>query len=132
MGEEHPECPTQLGTIEGQLISSGLMVQLRRHDTPLATIERPSPRLHRGDPGRRGTSPNRHAQWFCIFNNVGVGVAHALMALIKEGYTRVTQQVQDVAVKYGGMRMMSVLESLYHLRSLAHSAETHIRALSGI
>jgi acetoin utilization deacetylase AcuC-like enzyme len=134
MGEEHPESPDRLRAIEDQLIASGLMPYLQRHDAPLATIEQLA-RVHapsyietiRDNAPKAGriyldpdTAMNPHswtaalraagaatlavdlvmaaeagnafcairppghhaesarAMGFCIFNNVAVGVAHAL------------------------------------------------------
>jgi len=39
MGANHPECPARLGSIEDQLISSGVGQHLTRFDAPLATDE---------------------------------------------------------------------------------------------
>jgi len=39
MGAHHPECPARLGSIEDQLISSGVGQHLTRFDAPLATDE---------------------------------------------------------------------------------------------
>jgi acetoin utilization deacetylase AcuC-like enzyme len=134
MGEDHPECPARLGAIEDQLIASGLMPYLQRHDAPLATIEQLA-RVHnrryieviRTAAPKRGLiyldpdtamnprtwnaalraagaavlatdlvaqgkvenafcairPPGHHAEsaramGFCFFNNVAVGVAHAM------------------------------------------------------
>ena len=39
MGDGHPESPERLRAIEKQLIDSGLMQNLQRHEAPLATTE---------------------------------------------------------------------------------------------
>ena len=39
MGIHHPECPARIHAIEDQLIASGLMDYLQRHDAPAATRE---------------------------------------------------------------------------------------------
>lgn len=39
MGEHHPECPERLGSIQNQLITSGLDYVLLHHEAPLATRE---------------------------------------------------------------------------------------------
>jgi acetoin utilization deacetylase AcuC-like enzyme len=39
MGVHHPECPQRLMAIEEQLLASGLMQYLERHDAPLATVK---------------------------------------------------------------------------------------------
>lgn len=39
MGAHHPECPERLGSIQNQLISSGLDYVLLHHEAPLATRE---------------------------------------------------------------------------------------------
>ncbi len=39
MGADHPESPARLRAIEEELIASGLMPRLQRHEAPLATIE---------------------------------------------------------------------------------------------
>ncbi len=152
MGEEHPECPARLSAIEDQLIASGLMPYLQRHDAPLATIEQLA-RVHSRDyidairaaapkhglvyldpdtamnphtwnaalraagaavlavelvlegkvenafcavrpPGHHAESAR--AMGFCIFNNVAVGVAHAMA---KYGLERIA--IADFDVHHG-------------------------------
>ncbi|HEX5338074.1 MAG TPA: histone deacetylase family protein [Gallionella sp.] len=39
MGRHHPECPARIHAVEDQLIASGLMDYLQRHDAPSATRE---------------------------------------------------------------------------------------------
>lgn len=39
MGSHHPECPARLHAIEDQMIASGLLDHLQRHDAPEATRE---------------------------------------------------------------------------------------------
>jgi len=39
MGTYHPECPTRLGAIEDQLLSSGIAAYIERYDAPLATTD---------------------------------------------------------------------------------------------
>lgn len=134
MGPHHPESPARLMAIEDQLIASGLLNFLQRHEAPLATFEQLA-RVHEPHyieairaaaptqgisyldadtamnpftlaaalraagaavlatelvmgkkvanafcavrpPGHHAGSA--HAMGFCIFNNVAVGVAHAL------------------------------------------------------
>ncbi|HUW50242.1 MAG TPA: histone deacetylase family protein [Sulfuricella sp.] len=134
MGMDHPECPARLRAIDDQLISSGLMDFLQRHDAPLATFEQLA-RVHapryieavKAAAPREGLvyldpdtamnpftlnaalraagavvlatelvlerkvenafcairPPGHHAEsgramGFCLFNNVAVGVAHAM------------------------------------------------------
>lgn len=134
MGEGHPECPARIHAIEDQLIASGLLDFLDRHEAPQASMEQLA-RVHGHDyigqiflqaPGSglfyldadtamnqysleaalraagaavmatdlviSGRAENafcnirppghhagrRCAAGFCIFNNVAVGVAHAL------------------------------------------------------
>lgn len=134
MGLYHPESPQRLVAIEQQLLTSGLMLQLQRHDAPLASIEQLA-RVHKRsyiesvqlatpetglvylDPDTAmnpftlnaalraaGAAvlatelvltskvknafcairpPGHHAEsarsmGFCLFNNVAVGVAHAI------------------------------------------------------
>lgn len=134
MGAHHPECPQRLMAIEDQLLASGLMHHLQRHDAPLATFEQLA-RVHKPhyiesiqlaspeqgliylDPDTAmnpftltaalraaGAAvlatelvlehkaenafcairpPGHHAEsaramGFCLFNNVAVGVAHAM------------------------------------------------------
>jgi acetoin utilization deacetylase AcuC-like enzyme len=134
MGSQHPECPARLMAIEDQLIASGLMNFLQRHEAPLATFEQLA-RVHQPqyieaihaaspmegiiylDPdtamnpftlkaalhaagaavlaadlvlGEKVANafcavrpPGHHAEsaramGFCFFNNVAVGVAHAM------------------------------------------------------
>ncbi len=152
MGEGHPECPARLSAIEDQLIASGLLPYLQRHDAPLATIEQLA-RVHKAsyideiraaapaegmiylDPDTAmnpytwqaalraaGASvlavdlvmerkaenafcairpPGHHAEaaramGVCIFNNVAVGVAHALQ---HHGLKRVA--IMDFDVHHG-------------------------------
>ncbi len=134
MGSDHPESPARLHAIEDQLIASGVMDQLQRHDAPEATREQlvrvhdaryvdfieanaPKHGMVELDPdtsmnpfsypaalraagaavlgvdlvmeGKVENAfcnirpPGHHAEraramGFCIFNNVAVGVAHAL------------------------------------------------------
>lgn len=134
MGFHHPECPQRLVVIEAQLLASGLLDQLQRHEAPLATfaqlarvhttdyiegIQRASPAagLVYLDPDTAMNAetltaalraagavvlatelvlthqtknafcavrpPGHHAEsaramGFCLFNNVAVGVAHAI------------------------------------------------------
>ncbi len=152
MGEGHPECPARLSAIEDQLIASGLMPFLERHDAPLATfeqlarvhephyihnIEAASPKQGLADldpdtamnphtwnaalraagaavlatdlvverkadnafcairpPGHHAEPA--HAMGFCIFNNVAIGVAHALA---KYGLRRIA--IADFDVHHG-------------------------------
>ncbi len=134
MGIYHPECPQRLTAIESELKTTGLLLQLQRHDAPLATTEQLA-RVHTPDyiesirqaspadglialdadtamnpfslnaalraagaavlatdlvlagavnnafcavrpPGHHAESD--HAMGFCLFNNVAVGVAHAI------------------------------------------------------
>lgn len=134
MGIYHPECPQRLTAIESELKTTGLLLQLQRHDAPLATTEQLA-RAHTPDyiesirqaspadglialdadtamnpfslnaalraagaavlatdlvlagavnnafcavrpPGHHAESD--HAMGFCLFNNVAVGVAHAI------------------------------------------------------
>jgi acetoin utilization deacetylase AcuC-like enzyme len=152
MGEDHPESPNRLRAIEDQLIASGLMPYLQRHDAPLASIEQLA-RVHplayietirrmAPDEGliyldadtamnpytlsaalraagaavlavdlvmkREAANafcairpPGHHAEsarpmGFCIFNNVAVGVAHALE---RHGLQRVA--IMDFDVHHG-------------------------------
>ncbi len=134
MGSFHPESPQRLVAIENQLLISGLLPQLQRHDAPLASIEQlarvhtrdyiksvqlasPEKGLIYLDPDTAMNSftlnaalraagavvlatelvlenkvknafcairpPGHHAEsarsmGFCLFNNVAVGVAHAI------------------------------------------------------
>ena len=134
MGEDHPECPARMHAVEDQLIASGLLPFLERHDAPLVTREQllrvhdpayveqiflraPTDGMVHLDPDTAmnpdsleaalrasGAAvmatdlvisgqvenafcnirpPGHHARrgnsgGFCIFNNVAVGVAHAL------------------------------------------------------
>jgi len=39
MGDDHPECPARIHAVEDQLISSGLLPFLERHDAPLVKRE---------------------------------------------------------------------------------------------
>jgi acetoin utilization deacetylase AcuC-like enzyme len=39
MGEDHPECPARIHAVEDQLIASGLLPFLERHDAPRASKE---------------------------------------------------------------------------------------------
>lgn len=48
LGPEHPESPARLIAIEDQLIASGVMDFLQRHDAPLATLAQLA-RVHRED-----------------------------------------------------------------------------------
>lgn len=48
MGADHPECPARIHAIEDQLIASGLMPFLDRHDAPAASKEQLS-RVHSND-----------------------------------------------------------------------------------
>lgn len=134
MGAQHPECPARLMAIEDQLIASGLLNFLQRHDAPLATFDQLArvhqplyiEAIHAASP-KEGLSyldadtamnpftltaalraagaavlatdlvlekkvanafcavrpPGHHAEsarpmGFCVFNNIAVGVAHAL------------------------------------------------------
>lgn len=134
MGSHHPESPQRLVAIENQLLASGLLPQLQRHDAPLASIEQLA-RVHTRDyiesvqlaapkagliyldpdtamnpftlnAALRAAGavvlatelaltnkvenafcairpPGHHAEparsmGFCLFNNVAVGVAHAI------------------------------------------------------
>ncbi len=152
MGADHPECPARLRAIEEELVASGLMPHLQRHDAPLATIEQLA-RVHgrqyidaiRAAAPKQGlihldadTAMNPHtwnaalraagaavlgvdlvmegkaqsafcairppghhaetgrAMGFCIFNNVAVGVAHAMA---KHGLQRVA--IADFDVHHG-------------------------------
>ncbi|TAN78075.1 MAG: histone deacetylase family protein, partial [Gallionella sp.] len=134
MGAQHPESPARIHAIEDQLIASGLLDYLQRHDAPEATreqllrvhdadyvdsIESAAPQhgivqldpdtamnpfsypaaLHAAGAVVLGVDlvmagkaenafcnirpPGHHAEraramGFCIFNNVAIGVAHAL------------------------------------------------------
>ena len=134
MGSYHPESPQRMVAIENQLLISGLLPQLQRHDAPLASIEQlarvhtqnyiesvqlasPETGLIYLDPDTAmnpftlnaalraaGATvlatelalaskvknafcairpPGHHAEsarsmGFCLFNNVAVGVAHAI------------------------------------------------------
>ncbi len=134
MGADHPESPARLMAIEDQLLATGLLHYLQRHDAPLATFEQlarvhskayiesiraasPSHGLAQLDPDTAmnpytwnaalravGAAvlatdlvierkvenafcairpPGHHAEsaramGFCFFNNVAVGVAHAI------------------------------------------------------
>jgi acetoin utilization deacetylase AcuC-like enzyme len=152
MGSGHPESPERLRAIEKELIASGLMQKLQRHDAPFATTEQLS-RVHdlryieaihatvprQGliyldpdtamnpyswdaalraagaavlatdlvmagkvanafcavrPPGHHAESS--HAMGFCIFNNVAVGVAHALA---QHGLQRIA--IADFDVHHG-------------------------------
>lgn len=152
MGAHHPECPQRLMAIEDQLLASGLMHHLRRHDAPLATFEQlarvhaphyiesiqlasPQQGLIYLDPDTAMNPftlnaalraagavvlatelvlehkaenafcairpPGHHAEsaramGFCLFNNVAVGVAHAME---KYGLRRVA--IADFDVHHG-------------------------------
>ena len=48
MGADHPECPARIHAVEDQLISSGLLPFLERHDAPRATKEQ-LVRVHKYD-----------------------------------------------------------------------------------
>lgn len=152
MGAHHPECPQRLVAIEDQLLASGLMHHLQRHDAPLATFEQlalvhaphyiesiqlasPDQGLIYLDPDTAmnpltlnaalraaGAAvlatelvlerkvknafcairpPGHHAEsaramGFCLFNNVAVGVAHAIE---KYGLRRVA--IADFDVHHG-------------------------------
>jgi len=48
MGIYHPECPQRLTAIESELKTTGLLLQLQRHDAPLATTEQLA-RVHTPD-----------------------------------------------------------------------------------
>ena len=152
MGSGHPESPERLRAIEKELIASGLMQKLQRHDAPFATTEQLS-RVHdlRYIEAIHATAPRQgliyldpdtamnpyswdaalraagaavlatdlvmagkvanafcavrppghhaessHAMGFCIFNNVAVGVAHALA---QHGLQRIA--IADFDVHHG-------------------------------
>jgi len=152
MGAHHPECPARIHAIEDQLIASGLLDYLQRHDAPQATREQLL-RVHEenyidliessvpqhgivqldGDTALNQFSyqaalraagaavlgvdlvmagkaenafcnirpPGHHAEraramGFCIFNNVAVGAAHAL---VQHGLQRVA--IADFDVHHG-------------------------------
>jgi acetoin utilization deacetylase AcuC-like enzyme len=152
MGDGHPESPDRLRAIEDQLIASGVMPYLLRHDAPSATIEQlarvhppayiseihriaPTSGLvyldpdtamnpHSWDAALRAAGaavmavdlvmgrevenafcavrpPGHHAgpahpMGFCFFNNVAVGVAHAMA---QHGLRRVA--IMDFDVHHG-------------------------------
>ncbi|HKB60514.1 MAG TPA: histone deacetylase family protein [Gallionellaceae bacterium] len=188
MGEYHPESPDRLRAIEDQLIASGLMPYLQRHDAPLATIEQlarahnhgyieqirklaPQSGLINLDPdtamnpytwnaalraagaavlgvdlvmARKAENafcavrpPGHHAEagramGFCIFNNVAVGVAHALE---QHGLQRVA--IMDFDVHHGNgtenifhddprVMLCSTFQHPYYPYSGADSGNDHI------
>ena len=188
MGDHHPESPDRLRAIEDQLIASGLMPYLQRHDAPLATIEQlahvhndsyieqirklaPQSGLVNLDPdtamnpytwnaalraagaavlgvdlvmARKAENafcavrpPGHHAEagramGFCIFNNVAVGVAHALE---QHGLRRVA--IMDFDVHHGNgtedifhddprVMLCSTFQHPYYPYSGADSGNDHI------
>jgi acetoin utilization deacetylase AcuC-like enzyme len=188
MGEYHPESPDRLRAIEDQLIASGLMPYLQRHDAPLATIEQlarahheryieqirelvPQSGLVNLDPdtamnpytwnaalraagaavlgvdlvmARKAENafcavrpPGHHAEagramGFCIFNNVAVGVTHALE---QHGLQRVA--IMDFDVHHGNgtedifhddprVMLCSTFQHPYYPYSGADSGNDHI------
>ena len=188
MGADHPESPDRLRAIEDQLIASGLMPYLQRHDAPLASIEQlarvhplayvdairnmapeqgliqldadtaMNPHSWRAalraagaavlgvDLVMAGTAenafcairpPGHHAEsdrpmGFCIFNNVAVGVAHALA---HHGLQRVA--IMDFDVHHGNgteeifhddprVMLCSTFQHPYYPFKGADSANDHI------
>jgi acetoin utilization deacetylase AcuC-like enzyme len=56
----------------------------------------------------------------------------AMMRLVDADYGWVTEQMKDVAERYAGGRMVSMLEGGYSLAALGRSVVQHLRALAGI
>jgi acetoin utilization deacetylase AcuC-like enzyme len=56
----------------------------------------------------------------------------AMMRLVDADYGWVTEQMKDVAERYAGGRMVSMLEGGYSLPALGRSVVQHLRALAGI
>lgn len=52
--------------------------------------------------------------------------------LVEADYTWVTQQIRNVAEKFCGGRIVSLLEGGYELHALGRSVQAHIRVLSGL
>ena len=56
----------------------------------------------------------------------------AQFGLVEADYVWITEQVMDVAARYAGGRIVSVLEGGYDLSSLGRSVAAHIKALAGL
>jgi acetoin utilization deacetylase AcuC-like enzyme len=54
----------------------------------------------------------------------------AMLGLVEEDYTWVTQRIKDVAAKYADNRVVSMLEGGYELHVLARCVEAHIKVLA--
>ena len=54
------------------------------------------------------------------------------MGLVEQDYRWMTEQIKNVARKYGNGRIVSCLEGGYNLDALARSVEAHIRALADL
>ena len=52
------------------------------------------------------------------------------LGLVETDYVWVTERLQDIAKRYSGDRIVSVLEGGYHLSALGRSAAAHIKALA--
>jgi acetoin utilization deacetylase AcuC-like enzyme len=56
----------------------------------------------------------------------------AMLRLVDGDYAWVTEQIKDVADRYAGGRMVSMLEGGYALSALGRSAVQHLRVLAGL
>ena len=54
------------------------------------------------------------------------------LGLVEADYAWITQQIKDVARKYGKGRIVSCLEGGYNLDALGRSVEAHVRALADV
>ncbi len=54
------------------------------------------------------------------------------LGLVEADYAWVTEQIQDIAVRYAGGRIVSALEGGYELHALGRSATAHVKQLSGL
>lgn len=54
------------------------------------------------------------------------------LGLVEADYAWVTEQIQDIAVRHAGGRIVSALEGGYELHALGRSATAHIKQLSGL
>jgi len=55
-----------------------------------------------------------------------------MLRFVDSDYGWVTEQVADIARRYCGGRMVSVLEGGYALSALGRSAVQHLRVLAGL
>lgn len=56
----------------------------------------------------------------------------ASLGLVEADYVWVTEQVQDIATRYAGGRIVSALEGGYELHALGRSVVAHVKQLSGL